>query len=64
MIALNLEQIQLNCRTKPINNKLNYNQIRATLCSKSLRHRFSDLKTFKQFEFNGNISSDCKFQKN
>jgi len=40
----------------PINNKLNYNQIRAVADSKSLRHRFSDPKTFKQFEPNGNIS--------
>ncbi len=40
----------------PINNKFNYNQIRAIADSKSLRHRFSDPKTFKQFEPNGNIS--------
>ena len=40
----------------PINNKLNYNQIRALADSKSLRHRFSDPKTFKQFEPVGNIS--------
>ena len=39
-----------------INNKLNYNQIRAIADSKSLRHRFSDLKTFKEFEPSGNIS--------
>ena len=39
-----------------INNKLNYNQIRATADSKSLRHRFSDAKTFKQYEPEGNIS--------
>ena len=32
----------------PINNKLNYNQLRAIADSKSLRHRFSDPKTFKQ----------------
>ena len=31
-----------------INNKLNYSQIRAIADSKSLRHRFSDFKTFKQ----------------
>ena len=31
-----------------INNKLNYNQIRAIADSKSLRHRFSDPRTFKQ----------------
>ena len=40
----------------PINNKLNYNQIRAIADSKSLRHRFSDPKTFKQYEPEGNIS--------
>ena len=40
----------------PINNKLNYNQIRAIADSKSLRHRFSDAKTFKQYEPVGNIS--------
>ncbi len=40
----------------PIDNKLNYNQIRAIADSKSLRHRFSNPKTFKQFEPNGNIS--------
>ncbi len=40
----------------PINNKLNYNQIRAVADSKSLRHRFSDPKTFKQYEPVGNIS--------
>ena len=34
----------------PLNNKLNYNQIRAIADSKSLRHRFSDPKTFKQYE--------------
>ena len=39
-----------------INNKLNYNQIRAIADSKSLRHRFSDTKTFKQYEPEGNIS--------
>ncbi len=39
-----------------INNKLNYNQIRAIADSKSLRHRFSDSKTFKQYEPDGNIS--------
>ncbi len=38
------------------NNKLNYNQIRALADSKSLRHRFSDTKTFKQYEPTGNIS--------
>ncbi len=40
----------------PVNNKLNYNQIRAIADSKSLRHRFSNPKTFKQFEPDGNIS--------
>ena len=39
-----------------INNKLNYNQIRAIADSKSLSHRFSDTKTFKQYEPEGNIS--------
>ena len=39
-----------------INNKLNYNQIRAIADSKSLRHRFSDAKTYKQYEPEGNIS--------
>ena len=33
----------------PINNKLNYNQIRAMADSKSMRHRFSDVKTFKKY---------------
>ncbi len=37
-------------------NKLNYNQIRAIADSKSLRFRFSDIKTFKQYEPDGNIS--------
>ena len=39
-----------------INDKLNYNQIRAIADSKSLRHRFSNTKTFKQYEPDGNIS--------
>ena len=39
-----------------VNNKLNYNQIRAIADSKSLRRRFSDLKIFKQYEPEGNIS--------
>ena len=39
-----------------INKKLNYNQIRAMADSKSLRHRFSDPKTLKQYEPDGNIS--------
>ena len=40
----------------PINDKLNYNQIRAIADSKSLRYRFSDPKTFKIYEPDGNIS--------
>ena len=40
----------------PVNNKLNYNQIRAIADSKSLRHRFSDIKIFKRYEPEGNIS--------
>lgn len=39
-----------------INNKLNFNQIRAIADSKSLNFRFSNNKTFKQFEPEGNIS--------
>ena len=39
-----------------INNKLNYRKIRAIADSKSLRYRFSDAKTFKQYEPEGNIS--------
>ena len=39
-----------------INDKLNYNQIRAIADSKSLRHRFSDSKTLKKYEPEGNIS--------
>ena len=39
-----------------INNELNYKEIRAIADSKSLRHRFSDPKTFKQYEPEGNIS--------
>ena len=39
-----------------INNKLNFNQIRAIADSKSLNFRFSDDKTFKQYEPEGNIS--------
>ena len=39
-----------------VNNKINYNQIRAVADSKSLRIRFSDNKTFKSYEPNGNIS--------
>ncbi len=40
----------------PIKNKFNFNQIRAIADSKSLKHRFSDPKTFKQYEPKGNIS--------
>ena len=39
-----------------INNKLNFDQIRAIADSKSLNLRFSDNKTFKQYEPEGNIS--------
>ena len=39
-----------------VNNKINYNKIRALADSKSLRLRFSNNKTFKSFEPNGNIS--------
>ena len=39
-----------------INNKLNFDQIRAIADSKSLNFRFSDDKTFKQYEPKGNIS--------
>ena len=39
-----------------IKDKLNYNQIRAIADSKSLRFRFSDVKTFKEYEPEGNIS--------
>ena len=39
-----------------IDNKLNFNQIRAIADSKSLNFRFSNNKTFKQYEPKGNIS--------
>ena len=39
-----------------VNNKINYNQIRALADSKSLRLRFSDNKIFKSYEPDGNIS--------
>ena len=39
-----------------VNNKINYNQIRALADSKSLKLRFSDNKTFKFYEPDGNIS--------
>jgi cobalamin biosynthesis protein CobT len=39
-----------------INNKLNFDQIRAMADSKSLNFRFSNNNTFKQYEPSGNIS--------
>ena len=39
-----------------VNNKLNFNQIRAIADSKSLNFRFSDGKTLKQYEPEGDIS--------
>ncbi len=39
-----------------INDKVNYDQIRALADSESLRLRFSDLNTFKSYEPEGNIS--------
>ena len=39
-----------------INNKINYEQIRALADSESLKIRFSSFKTFKSFEPEGNIS--------
>ena len=39
-----------------INNRLNFNQIRAIADSKSLNFRFSNDKIFKQHEPTGNIS--------
>ena len=39
-----------------INNKLNFDQIRAIADSKSLNFRFSNNKTFKQYEPEGNIA--------
>ncbi len=41
---------------KQINNKINYNQIRALADSKSLNLRFSDYKIFKLYEPDGNVS--------
>ena len=41
----------------PINNKLNYNQIRAIADSKSLRRRFSDPKTL--LNFNSSVILSC-----
>ena len=37
-------------------NKLNFEEIRAVADSKSLRLRFSDIKVFKKYEPEGNIS--------
>jgi len=39
-----------------VNNKINYEEIRAIADSKSLRLRFSDKKTLKRYEPRGNIS--------
>ena len=39
-----------------INNKVNYDQVRALADSESLRLRFSDKKTLKLYEPKGNIS--------
>ena len=39
-----------------VNNKINYNQIRALADSESLRLRFSDKKTLKSYEPEGNLS--------
>ncbi len=39
-----------------VNKKVNYEEIRAIADSKSLRIRFSDIKTLKKFEPEGNIS--------
>ena len=39
-----------------INNKINYDQVRAIADSKSLRLRFSNKETFKLYEPEGNIS--------
>ncbi len=39
-----------------INNKINYNQVRAIADSESLKIRFSDSNVFKSFEPEGNIS--------
>ena len=41
---------------RQVNNKLNFDQIRAIADSKSLNFRFSNRKTFKQYEPEGNIS--------
>ena len=48
----------------PVNNKLNYNEIRAIADSKSLRHRFSDSKTYKKYEPDGIISKQLYKIKN
>ena len=39
-----------------INNRINYNKVRAIADSKSLRHRFSDKRTLRLYEPRGNIS--------
>ncbi len=39
-----------------VNNKINYEEIRAVADSKSLNYRFSDKKTLKKYEPEGNIS--------
>ena len=44
------------CEIEQINNKINYNQIRALADSESLKLRFSDNKTFKSYEPKVNIS--------
>ena len=49
-IKIKLPEVEL------VNNKFNYNQIRALADSKSLKLRFSDQKTFKSFEPEGKIS--------
>ena len=38
------------------NNQLNFEEIRATADSKALIHRFSNKKTFRKYEPEGNIS--------
>ena len=40
------------------NNKLNYDEIRAIADSKSLNYRFSNKKTLKKYEPEGNISKN------
>ena len=43
------------------NNKLNYDEIRAIADSKSLNYRFSNKKTLKKYEPEGNISKKLYF---